>query len=1752
MKKMEANVKLIQDSGILDEQWYLKEYPDVLAVGLSPAMHYLTIGAQLGRHPGPAFDADWYLRQHKDVARTRINPLLHYLTYGRFEGREIRGVDQTEAKTPAQVRAPTESDSCFTLLPAAAGRLPDLFELRASAPGARIAIVSYSTSAATAAAVDAFLQQQLEDFDHIDVCPTSMPLRSRAVVAVRCKRKVTVVYPDRYGAAAPFVHLVDSGVLARYDAICWIVSSPAGEPIDVTGADRIAGIVRDQGDIGLVSEHIRARSNWGGPEVKRLLATFLPRLGRKLPAEPLPDPIGDVVWIHPLLLRQLRAVPVRPDELLEKEAKPTEVGRHAVQALLAIFAAEGGMAVLNCDAALKRLPTSTALAKTKTKQRKVKAIAFYLPQYHPIPENDLWWGRGFTEWNNVARARPMFRGHYQPRVPADLGYYDLRLPEVREHQARLAQDHGVHGLCYYYYWFNGKKLLNQPIEQMLASGTPNLPFCVCWANENWSRNWDGQNRHVLLEQQYSMDSNRAFIREMISMMKDPRYIRHHGKPVLLVYRIRVIPNWLETAQMWREECRRAGIGEIHLCAVRFGLEPLEGPPAQFGVDSYVLFPPHETRRDDVRSEQIDLARHFNGELFSYDAVVDGDVTRFEEGYPWPVHRGAMMGWDNTARRLTDSRIFTGSTPARFRYWLDRIVEQENRFNKDEESLVFINAWNEWAEGTYLEPDQRFGTGYLSAVKSAFAQCDTGPVTVATAAPTPVAPPPAPIALATPMAAMPAAQSNVKRGTAVKPAWHAGAKPRLDGAPTVLFCAHISGHQLFGGERSFLDVLDAMGRMHLNVVVTLPSGNNTAYVEEVRKRSLGVHVFAYPQWVQDRPVDEALTLVFADIIARNDVDMVHANTIVLLEPLVAARRMRRQALVHSRELITLDESLRDRIGLSAQEIIRRVFAISDYVIGNSLATVAAFRREGRTFYVNNAVRPEDLDLSNKVGNTVRFAVVSSNIPKKGVADFLEVARLCEGQVDNAQFLVIGPENKQTEEWHLAQERGEIPASVKFMGYRDTPRQAMVEAHVVLNLSSFAESFGRTVAEALAARRPVIAYEWGALPELIDHGVTGYLAPYRDTQAVAERVIELCRDPSRIVQMGEKGRAAMREFTPDALHRRLLDAYQVIFARTLEPPAAAATPDAGETIQLRGTTIVVSVYNACEEVRTCLDSVLRNTDLARNRVIVINDGSTDPRVAQMLETFRGKPGLQLRANERNLGYTKTVNIGLREAGNDDVVLLNSDTVVTPQWLEGLRSTAYGDERIGTVTAMSDNAGAFSFPVIGKANPKPEKVSHDDYAATIVQKTAGCAPVEVPTGSGFCMYIRRDLVAQIGEFDEKAFPRGYGEENDFCMRAIKAGWRNLITPRAFVFHVRSASFGEEKAKLAQAGVDVVTRRYPDYARLTKEAFTSPSIRALQQAVASAVSAIGDGDELSAPMLVAAPAAVASTTVTAPAENSPQALMQATAKEERWLKILTGEIKIPDAPVMPDQKYQRIINGRDGRQVMADAMMFRNFMKSLLADHARPLAVDTRILEFGCGWGRILRTFLDVVSPEYLVGIDAQEWLLDIARQTTRRPGYDMYWKTAALPAGDLPADTFDLVYAYSVFSHLSEKAANAWIAEFSRILAPGGIVCVTTRPRKHIQLWENTYEHSEHTEGYAKAFANAQQDLARYDRGEFVFHPGGSHELVDDLYGEAVVPEAYARGHWTGHLEFIGYFEDYASSYLQPAIVLQKKAGKPMDDA
>ncbi|MEO6202822.1 MAG: glycoside hydrolase family 99-like domain-containing protein [Nitrospirales bacterium] len=349
------------------------------------------------------------------------------------------------------------------------------------------------------------------------------------------------------------------------------------------------------------------------------------------------------------------------------------------------------------------------------KLNEVRAIAFFLPQYHPIPENDRWWGKGFTEWTNVTKARPNFKGHYQPHLPADLGFYDLRMPEVREEQARLARQYGISAFCYYYYWFAGKKLLNRPLDEVLQSGAPDFPFCLCWANENWTRRWDGCEEDILIAQSHTEADHAGFIAEIAPALLDPRYVRIHGKPLVIVYRLGQLPEPRRTADLWREYCVKTGVGEIYLAYVQsFDLMPMGDDPSLYGFDAAIEFPPHRYPAQAELSQPL-INPDYQGVLFDYVQTSENFIRR-----TWPSYKlfkGVMPSWDNTARRQDVSNVFVGATPERYEYWLRQVVEQTRRLHFGDERVVFINAWNEWAEGNHLEPDREFGHQYLEATRN---------------------------------------------------------------------------------------------------------------------------------------------------------------------------------------------------------------------------------------------------------------------------------------------------------------------------------------------------------------------------------------------------------------------------------------------------------------------------------------------------------------------------------------------------------------------------------------------------------------------------------------------------------------------------------------------------------------------------------------------------------------------------------------------------------------------------------------------------------------------------------------------------------------------------------------------------------------------------------------------------------------------------------------------------------------------------
>ncbi|PBN41354.1 hypothetical protein SxD43FB_22270 [Sphingobium sp. D43FB] len=342
----------------------------------------------------------------------------------------------------------------------------------------------------------------------------------------------------------------------------------------------------------------------------------------------------------------------------------------------------------------------------------VKPIAFYLPQFHPFPENNEWWGDGFTEWTNVTAAKSYWPEHYQPHVPADFGYYDLRVEDVQRKQIDLAKKFGIQGFCYYYYWFSGKNLMTMPIDRHVEKDFE-FDFCLCWANENWSRRWDGSENDVLMAQRHIEEDDVSFINSCIKYFKSSRYITIDGAPLLLVYRVSLLQNPSETIARWRAIVKEAGFPDLHVSMVEsFGLND----PHAYGCDSGCQFPPHGVVAPEINSSTKQLDPSFRGRIYDYQEVVRTEIARPKPSYT--QFRCAMPSWDNTSRKGLDGNVFAKSSPELFETWLSYLINQARENLPVEQRFVFINAWNEWAEGAHLEPDSKNGQKFLQAVRRA--------------------------------------------------------------------------------------------------------------------------------------------------------------------------------------------------------------------------------------------------------------------------------------------------------------------------------------------------------------------------------------------------------------------------------------------------------------------------------------------------------------------------------------------------------------------------------------------------------------------------------------------------------------------------------------------------------------------------------------------------------------------------------------------------------------------------------------------------------------------------------------------------------------------------------------------------------------------------------------------------------------------------------------------------------------------------
>ncbi|MER9397242.1 glycoside hydrolase family 99-like domain-containing protein [Mesorhizobium sp. M0615] len=703
----------------------------------------------------------------------------------------------------------------------------------------------------------------------------------------------------------------------------------------------------------------------------------------------------------------------------------------------------------------------------------VRVIAFYLPQFHPIPENDQWWGQGFTEWTNVTPAKPQFVGHYQPHIPDDLGYYDLRDVAVQRRQIELAKLYGVEGFCFYFYWFGGKRLLERPVENWLQDKTLDLPFCLCWANENWSRRWDGLDHELLVAQVHSPEDDLAFIAEVAPYLRDPRYIRVDGKPLLLVYRPSLLPAAAETARRWRIWCRENGVGEIFLAYTQ-SFESV--PPGRYGFDAAVEFPPNNSAAPNVTRTVMPLQQDFATTVYDWSVFPERS-----ENYSRREHshfRSVCPGWDNTARRQHGGSVFINNTPALYRRWLENAIEDTlAHVREPTERLVFVNAWNEWAEGAHLEPDIETGYAYLQATRDA----------------------------------LEAASRK--------------SKPRI---AIVSHDAHPHGAQLLA-----LAMAREFGNLHFEVdLIVLGDGPMLSRFAEVAT----LHRIA----LDGEPKESIRRKVEAIRSAGAEVAFVNTTVSGLIVPVLKEAGFTTVSLVHELPGVLDSYNLKSHAIAIAEHADTIVFAAQivrsgfEDFLGKPLQR-ALIRPQG--LVRKNPFKGRGEEARRLVCEQHGFAQDTNYVlgvafvdHRKGPDIFIEVAEEVLGTHPNTAFIWVGHFDAGMEEKiGTILDKKKLSDRVKFVGFVQEPMAYYAGASVYA-LTSREDPFPNVVLEAAEVGVPVVAFQGatGAADFILTSG--GRLAKKFDVQDFALQVREILDNPEqRFSAVG-----SMRQYLMDLLH------------------------------------------------------------------------------------------------------------------------------------------------------------------------------------------------------------------------------------------------------------------------------------------------------------------------------------------------------------------------------------------------------------------------------------------------------------------------------------------------------------------------------------------------------------------------------------------------------------------------------------------
>lgn len=718
-----AYLRSIKASGMFDPVYYRGAYPQLNPLYLKyPEKHYIAFGESMGFRPNPDFSPFAYLRYNPDVAELGIPPFRHFIDAGHREVRITKELPEIVALPDIDVPV-LRFD-------------PD----RPKAPQAIVVHMYYPD----------LWEEFRETLSRVDIpFDLFVTITWRGDETIELKDRIQADFPSAWVMAVPnkgrdilpFLTLVNAGAFTGYRAVAKFHTKKSPHRADgdewrrhlidgilpETGlAEKLDSFVADTDSAFWVADgqHYTGLEWWGSnlERTKQVLA----RVEITIPDGILSFPAGSIYWVKPLMISMLRSLNLHADLFETETAQVDGTLAHAVERVLGFLVLAAGQRIVQFS---QIGPNAAHPIKDDRPpmQRPALISAFYLPQFHTTPENDAWWGKGYTEWRAAIAGQSCFAGHLQPSLPADLGFYDLRVTEVMGQQTALARKAGIDTFCVYHYWFDGRRVLHEPLDRLLDRPEIDFPFYLCWANESWRRNWDGLSGEVLLEQTYSKGFEAELAKDIARYMRDPRYMRPDGKrPRFVIYRPEDMPDPDGSVTRLRTAFRREKIGEIELGAVSFHIAG-ENPVAPDLFDFWVEMPPHGLVEGpdylfggpQGNIMPVLVNDRFTGLIYDYRAAAARALgPDYLAKLPKNTIAGIMPSWDNTARRGLRSHIAHGANPASFRLWLTGVLR--NRIGRSYRNELFVNAWNEWAEKAVLEPSKTFGTAYLEVVEDEFA------------------------------------------------------------------------------------------------------------------------------------------------------------------------------------------------------------------------------------------------------------------------------------------------------------------------------------------------------------------------------------------------------------------------------------------------------------------------------------------------------------------------------------------------------------------------------------------------------------------------------------------------------------------------------------------------------------------------------------------------------------------------------------------------------------------------------------------------------------------------------------------------------------------------------------------------------------------------------------------------------------------------------------------------------------------------